>query len=429
MLINQTAALRLFFTGLLVLLSTSVGAQPHYVLEKVVEISRHGVRPPTPSNTQAMAAGTARQWPQWLTADGELTGHGYSAAVIKGQYNGSYYRQYGLLTRGCPDNGTLFVWASPLQRTKATAKALTDGAFPGCGVPIHSMVAKDDPLFQSDKMALAKLDAAKARAAILHAMGGSVAAAEQRLAAETARLKQAVCQAAQPCPAFDQPWQVKQEDDGRFTVSGLSTLANMAETFRLAWSENQPLAQVAFGQVHSASEIAALMPLLTAKYDFTSDVPYIARRGGSILMDQISKALQQGIAPQHNAPPDVRWLLYVAHDTNISYLRTMLNFSWQLGNYPRGNIPPASSLVFERWRDSSSGKRFIRIYFQAQTLDQIRTLQTIDVRHPQLRQELTLQGCQLTAVGMLCPYDAAIKRIAGSIDRTAVSKVDYSGEE
>ncbi|MFS2222421.1 histidine-type phosphatase [Pantoea sp. B65] len=428
MLIKQTASLRLLLTSLLALLSFSAGAQPQYILEKVVEISRHGVRPPTPSNTQAMAAGTARQWPQWLTAEGELTGHGYSAAVIKGQYNGSYYRQYGLLTRGCPEPGALFVWASPLQRTRATAKALTDGAFPGCGVAIHSLATDNDPLFQSDQMGLAKLDAAKARAGILTAMGGSLSAAEQQLAPEVARLKEAVCQPASPCPAFDKRWQIKQEDDGRFTVSGLSTLANMAETFRLAWSENQPKPQVAFGHARSADEVAKLMPLLTAKYDFTSDVPYIARRGGSMLMDQISKALQQGVTPQRDAPPDVRWLLYVAHDTNISYLRTMLNFSWQLGNYPRGNIPPASSLVFERWRDSRSQQRFIRIYFQAQTLDQIRALQTIDQQHPQLKQELSGKDCQLTAVGTLCPYPSTIRRITASIDGSAVSKVNYSGE-
>jgi len=428
MLFKQTAALRLLVAALLCLPGAAALAQPHYVLEKVVEISRHGVRPPTPSNTKAMEAGTARQWPQWLTAEGELTGHGYSAAVLKGQYVAARYRQHGLLTAGCPAAGDIFVWASPLQRTKATAKALTDGAFPGCGVAVNAVSGEQDPLFQSDKMGLAKLDAAKARSAILAAMGGSVAAAQQRLTPDITRLKQAVCLPDAPCPAFDKPWALQQEKDGRFSISGLSTLANMAETFRLAWSENQPLAQVAFGNARSANDVAKLMPLLTAKYDFTSDVPYIARRGGSILMDQIAKALQQGVTPQRNAPPDVRWLLYVAHDTNISYLRTMLNFSWQLGNYPRGNIPPASSLVFERWRDSSSQQRFIRVYFQAQTLDQIRALQPIDRLHPPLKQEWEDKDCQITDVGTLCPYDQTIKRIVASIDGSAVTKVDYSGK-
>ncbi len=64
--------------------STQAQAQDRYLLEKVVEVSRHGVRPPTESNAIALESGTARQWPQWVTREGELTGHGYAATVLKG---------------------------------------------------------------------------------------------------------------------------------------------------------------------------------------------------------------------------------------------------------------------------------------------------------------------------------------------------------
>ena len=46
----------------------------------------------------------------------------------------------------------------------------------------------------------------------------------------------------------------------------------------------------------------------------------------------------------------MHWLLLVAHDTNIAMVRTLMDFSWQLPGYSRGNIPPGSSLVLERWR-------------------------------------------------------------------------------
>lgn len=424
MLMKQTVLARLVLALAIVpVFSSQMALAETFRLEKVVEVSRHGVRPPTPDNTKAMEAGTDRSWPQWLTADGELTGHGYAAAVIKGGYEANGWRQAGLLTSGCPDSKMLYVWASPLQRTKATAKALTDGAFPGCDVTVHSVSGDSDPLFQSDKMGLAPLDEAKARAGIEQAMGGSVQQAEQRAAPEIARLKAVVCQADRPCPIFDRPWSIKRSKDGRFEVEGLATLANMAETFRLAWSENQPSSSVAFGHVHSAADVAKLMPLLTTKYDYINDVPYIAQRGGSVLMDQIAKAL----APQavKSGPPDVRWLLYVAHDTNISWLRTMLNFSWQLADYPRGNIPPAGSLVFERWRETQTGKRYIRLYFQAQTLDQIRNLSPLTGNRALVKKEFSSAGCRVTSVGVLCPYDSMMARITGSIDRSAVTAVRY----
>ncbi|MBP2154458.1 histidine-type phosphatase [Erwinia rhapontici] len=424
MLTIQTVLPRLVFALAMVpVFSSQIVQAETFHLEKVVEISRHGVRPPTPDNTKAMEAGTDRSWPQWLTADGELTGHGYAAAVLKGGYEANGWRQAGLLTSGCPDGKTLYVWASPLQRTKATAKALTDGAFPGCDVTVHSVSGDSDPLFQSDKMGLAPLDEAQARAGIEKAMGGSVQQAEQRAAPEIARLKATVCQADHPCPIFDHPWSIKRSKDGRFEVEGLATLANMAETFRLAWSENQPSANVAFGHVHSAADVAKLMPLLTTKYDYINDVPYIAQRGGSILMDQIAKAL--ATQPVKGGPPDVRWLLYVAHDTNISWLRTMLNFSWQQASYPRGNIPPAGSLVFERWRETQTGKRYIRLYFQAQTLDQIRYLTPLNATQPPLISELGFDGCKITKVGTLCPYESTLNRIRKNIDQEVLAPVSY----
>lgn len=52
-----------------------------YVLDKVVQVSRHGVRPPTESNEKRLTKVTQRQWPTWLVPLGNLTGHGYTGAV------------------------------------------------------------------------------------------------------------------------------------------------------------------------------------------------------------------------------------------------------------------------------------------------------------------------------------------------------------
>ena len=54
----------------------------HYVLEKAVQVSRHGIRPQT--DTAKLVEATQRQWPTWLVRDGELTGHGYLAASLMG---------------------------------------------------------------------------------------------------------------------------------------------------------------------------------------------------------------------------------------------------------------------------------------------------------------------------------------------------------
>ena len=160
-----------------------------------------------------------------------------------------------------------------------------------------------------------------------------------------------------------------------------------------------------------------LLPLLTENYDLSNDVLYTAQKRGSVLLN----AMLDGVKPE--ADPNVRWLLLVAHDTNIAMVRTLMNFSWQLPGYSRGNIPPGSSLVLERWRNAKSGERYLRVYFQAQGLDDLRRLQTPDAQHPMLRQEWRQPGCRQTDVGTLCPFQAAITALGQRIDRSSAPAV------
>jgi len=403
---NFTALLLAALSGLC---SLPGQASADYRLEKVVEVSRHGVRPPSPDNRRAIEQGSARSWSSWLTRDGELTGHGYTAVWLKGLYQSGYYRRMGLLRDGCPNEGDFYLRASPVQRTRATARALAEAAFPGCSITVHSEAAFD-PLFQLPKEKASKRQTALNRHEALRAMGGSLTAAQQRLQPQINALKQVVCQPARPCPAFSQPWRLAVWTNGTVGVEGLDTLAAMAETLRLEWSENKPLNEIAFGQVKNQTELAKLLPLLSVKYDYTNDLPGLAKQGASRLMEQIAAGLRYPpVDNASGAPPDVRWLLYVAHDINIAWLRTLLDFHWQQADYPHGNIPPGGSLVFERWRDKD--QRYIRIYFQAQSLAQLRSLTSLSAENPPLVSELSFPGCRKTSVGTLCPYQAAMRRI------------------
>ncbi|NIL17019.1 histidine-type phosphatase [Pseudomonas sp. AN3A02] len=398
----------------------------HYVLEKAVQVSRHGVRSPT--DTDKLVKATGRDWTPWLVQDGELTGHGYLAASQMGTWQAAYYRNAGLLADGCPQPGSVVAVASPKQRTRSTAAALLDGMFPGCGEKARAR-SKPDPLFQTDEMPFAKLDPAIAKAQILQALGGTLQAAQERLRPDLERLKDAVCETGKACPFFDTPWALKEGDGGRFKIKGLDKASSMAETIRLQYSEGMPLADVAFGHARDAAQVSALGRLHRAKYDFINDTAYIASRGGSQLMNQIVLALEQGTALEKNDPlgnpPPARLLMLVAHDTNISHLRTMLGFTWALGEYQPGNIPPTGTLAFERYRDSQTGERFVRTRFITQGMDQIRALQPLDVAHPPLQTDFDQPGCQHTAVGTLCPIAQFVERTGHTIDRSALTAYRY----
>ena len=397
-----------------------------YVLDKVVQVSRHGVRPPTESNEKLLTSVTQRQWPTWLVPLGNLTGHGYTGAVEMGRYRGQVLRTAGLIPKGCPDASQLLVHASPLQRTKATAQALLDGMFPGCGLQPTYVAGKQDALFQANEMPFAALDPVKAKAQILKALGGSVEAAQARYAPYEERLREVACLPAADCPYGKQEWKLEQNAKGRFSIKGLSAGANMGEVFRLEYSQGLPLDKVAFGHARTASQVSSLMLLTKAKYDFLNDIPYIASRGASELMNQISLELKQGTSlastTAENTPPDVPLMLLVAHDTNISYLRTMLGFGWKLGDYLENNIPPVGTLQFERYKEVKTGDYFLRIAFEAQSMDQIRNLTPLNGAQIPLKQDFaSSKDCRKTSVGLLCPLKGAMATVDHNIDPTALT--------
>ncbi|RVU72117.1 histidine-type phosphatase [Pantoea dispersa] len=421
---RHQAAARMFIAGALWLCASQAHADTQYQLEKVVELSRHGIRPPTPDNRKDIEAATHRTWTTWTTHDGELTGHGYAAVANKGRWEGEHYRELGLLTSGCPQSRDIYVRASPLQRTRATAQALVDGAFPGCGVEVHRVEGEDDPLFQTEAFPATNTDPAKQLAAV-KAVTGDLAARQRALQPAVLALKRAVCSSDADCSYFDKPWQIKQNKSGKTSIDGLSVLANMVETLRLGWSENLPLSQLAWGNITSSAQITAVLPLLTANYDLGNDVMYTAQKRGSILLNAMLQGVEQGVSRTTDKLPDTRWLLLVAHDTNIAMVRTLMNFTWTLSGYTRGNIPPGSSLVFERWRDTKSGERFLHVYFQGQSLDDLRRLQAIDKEHPLLREEWRQSDCRVTGVGTLCPMKTALKALSRNLDPVAITPVRY----
>jgi hypothetical protein len=119
-------------------------AQSAPVLERVVMLMRHGVRPPT--KPQVAPEGMAdREWPTWSTGFGELTQHGYDAVRLVGAWDRTHWAARGLIpTDGCPSQDTVAVAASAKSRTQDTARALLEGLAPGCGIAVAFPAGADE---------------------------------------------------------------------------------------------------------------------------------------------------------------------------------------------------------------------------------------------------------------------------------------------
>lgn len=409
-------------------LNTSAQAKETWVLEKVVEISRHGVRPPTSDSRKTIEKATNRLWSTWGTPDGNLTTHGAAAVALKGHYEGNYYRKLRFLPDTCPSSSDVYIWASPLERTRSTAKVLATSMFPNCNVPVFSEKTTrrnnkgNDTLFHPTKSGLIRIDHAFAAQQSLQAMGQDPKTYLNQFNTEIQFLNNAVCLPNQSCPLFDQI--SKGNTDLKQTLKNISALSDIAETIQLAYSQGLPTDQMV---VNHNEDITKLIALQSIKYPVIQDVPYIAQQDSSTLMHQIQIALTQGTnleLKQNNvAAMNARYLLFVGHDTNISQLRTLLHFNWQLGHYPKGNVPPASSLVFERWLNTATQQRYLHVYFQTQGLDQIRNLQPVTSDNPLLKAELQPSESIKTPNGYMLPFNYAMSFVETQIDPSAIIPV------
>ncbi|WP_426142590.1 histidine-type phosphatase [Pseudomonas sp. DWP3-1-2] len=343
-------------------------------LDKVVLVMRHGIRPAT--DTAELQGWSAKTWPDFGIRDGQLTAHGRAATVLLGQWQRHTLDELGLFKAGqCPQPEETFVWSSPVARTQATSAALMEGMFPGCSVAVHHTRESEDRLFHGSENGLAPLDPARAEAAILQAMGGSVGAARQRYAAPLLAMQRLVgvptpC-GKKNCALSEQPWALKHKGSTVKLAGPLSVGASMSETIRMQYAEGLPLDQVAFGEGRTAADVSRLMALRSGKYALSNHVPYIAQRGASQLLEQILLALQPAGA---DSPPGAKWLAYVGHDSNIAQLRTLLGFDWKIAEYPENDAAPGGTILFERWVNDHTGEHFVSLAYVAQSLDQLRSL-------------------------------------------------------
>lgn len=400
---------------------TASATAPRYQLEQVVMVMRHGVRSQTDS--EMLARETGRTWPRYATQDGVLTTHGAEGVASQMAWLVSQWRAAGLpLEDGCPER-QIFPWSSPTPRARDTGEAALEAMFPGCGFHTYYSTRSHDPVMKGQKITDNPLDVAKLSDELQHAAGGSVAALGARYQQNVDHLRQWGC-ASSGCSFMDEPWAANIKDNKVSFNGPLKHAGNMVETIRLQYSEGLPLDQVAFGHVQRAEDVTELMELQATSYALGKDLPEIARHGGSALMGLLTHALQTGRFSEQDSLSRPL-VMFFAHDTNISQLRTMMGFDWQLPGYPHNDIPPAGALIFERFHDRQADREMIRISFQARSLDQWRHLFPLSTTSPLLIREWQFPGCEQTSVGVLCPLSEAVKRMSQQQDIALQAPADY----
>jgi 4-phytase/acid phosphatase len=362
-------------------LSATASAAPKaadLTVERVVILMRHGVRPST--KFPATPEGTTREaWPAWSTPAGDLTPHGAEGIRRLAAYDREVLAIQGLLpATGCAAPGTISAWSSGSSRAIKTGLAFIETLQPGCKVALDHPAGEDDEDQFHPSTSKAAMDGDRALAASqaqfpASGLQGVIAARK----ADFATLERIV-----GVPVDTASTLKATPGDKPDLKGGLSFGSTAGQTILLQDLEGMPMEQVGWGRASNA-DIRAILRFHPIKFQYETRPAYVARRLAAPIVTRIVDALSgQG----------GRLTLLFGHDTNIAALGGFYDLHWTMADYPRDDIAPGGAIGFELVRDSA-GRRYVRVFQQAQSMDQLRSLAPLSQATPPSRSYLALSGC------------------------------------
>ncbi len=406
---------RLILAGYILALAVSAAGAADEVLRAAVIVSRHGVRSPLFTPEQ-LAEYSAEPWPKWDVPAGYLTAHGKHLAELMGQYYRQRYMSLGLLTgRAEADRQVIFFRTNNIQRTQETGRGLAQGLIGEPQPDLHLAPANTtDQLFTPGRTRLGNPDVPLAMAAERARMGPDPDTFVRAYHAQLVDMDRILFgDNHEPLPpgkvsllALPVTIEPGKANDLVTTGGALSRAMTLTENFALEYEDGRPASEVGWGRV-TRETLGELFQLHALNFDLAQRTLYPAQVESSNLASHVLHTLEQAMrgAPVAGATgtPQDKITIFVGHDTNIANLSGMMGATWSVDGLPQTPTLPAGALVFELWeRDHQF---YIRTYYISQTLDQMRTGESLVGGHPPAIAAVFIPGSSTASHDYESPWD------------------------
>lgn len=368
-----------------------------WVVDRVVMLMRHGLRSPKATIPTTVAPD---QWPSWDVPPGWLTGHGAAAIRLLGVADAQWLAHEGVLPAvGCPPLGAVELVSNSEQRTIATGDAYLGALAPNCPIENHHQSAGvRDPLF--DEYADAGVNPATARQAIIEALGpDGLAGRERRAQPALALLTQIACGNRTTNCGLQQPSDIRVDPSGQTApelTGGLGDGSALAHALVLEYGGGKPPSEVGWGRA-DANDIEIVDAVHILVYAITMRPRVLAAANSGKLAQKMLDLLQGG--------PKLGVL--VGHDTQITNIAGLLDLHWSIPGVAEDDAVPGGALGFQLLHDAT-GARFVRAFYRAQTLDDMRLLSP----RPPVQISLIIPSCDGRT---LCPAAKFAALLTGAI--------------
>ena len=366
-----------------------------YQLDKVVILSRHGIRTPLENTIAFLEKSSPLKWPSWDHAYGYLTTRGGALEAFFGHYLSQWLEQKNINIE--PENPDIYVYANSLQRTVATAQFLVAGAYAGYDIPIEHKytIEKMDPIFdpsvQNDsseikQKVLKEIEEADKKGSIFKNL-----APAYKMVSDILDYPHSQLYSELKCDFADIPYELHFVKNEEPELRGpLAIGICVIDAFLLQYYSAFPKEQIAWGRITSQEQWQQLMQIRNHYIDLVFHSRTIARHNSKLLINKIDDLL-------HNKTHKVN--LLVGHDSTIAALLGALDFAeYQLPNQCE-NTPIGGMVILQRYRNKASEKYLFKAEYVYQSFEQLYTAQPLDINHPPQHYQLQLKNAVANSDG------------------------------
>ena len=409
------------------------------VLKQIILFGRHGVRSAAfPASTLATFA--SRPYPDFGVPTGYLTPHGYQAEQLLGAYFHDYLLNERLLSgNAATDLKHSYFRANSIQRSNISATALGAALLPGITTPVHSFpLGTPDPIFDPISAKLVtNVDTARAALEVA-GIFNTGAALQSAYSAEFSLVRSLLfnypngTEPAPPTPAgltdpTAQPVPLTVNSSlatsNVINVGGLSTTLYAADPFVMEYADGLPLDQVAWGQL-SLDGLSQQTRIITLLINLEVTPPYLDRVQSSNAASHILRTMEQAVVsdniPGAFGDKTSKLVVINSSDAYVEGVAALLHAHWLLPGYQADYCAPGGNLVFELRQSSKTGEDFVRVYYTAQTFDQLRNLTPLTLAQPPATMHLLIPGGSTSATSLDVDFTTFEKLLKAAIGQNFV---------
>jgi len=285
------------------------------------------------------------------------------------------------------------------------------GLLPGVTIPVHSYaLGQPDPVFDPISAGIVTIDANRAANESREVYNSGTALASA-YSAEFSLIRSVLFNyqnGAQPPPAAPpgitdptaQPIPLTAVTTGLATGNVVSEGAvgltsDAADPFVMEYADGLPPADVAWGEL-SSDELSQATRMATLEQRMDYRTPYVDQVQSSNAAAHVLRSMRQAVlsetVPGAFSGPAAQVLVVISSDTYLAGLAGLLQAHWQLPGYQPDFCAPGGALVFELRQSTVTGEFLVRVFYTAQSLDQLRNLTPLSTTAPPETAQLEIPG-------------------------------------